>query len=182
MQSTSFKALRQRKCRSCGERYRPRNTLQRACSVRCAIALGRDDEKRKQRRENAQARAKLETRRDLLKKAQKAFNSWVKKRDAALPCISCGRHHTGQWHAGHYLSTAARPELRFEPLNCWKQCAPCNTHLSGNLVLYRAELVRRIGVEKVEWLEGPHAPKKWTVDDLRELQRNYRVLASLPRR
>lgn len=158
----------------------PRNTFQQACSVPCAIELGRVNAKRQARRENAQARAKLETRRDLLKKVQMAFNAWVRIRDSELPCISCGRHHNGQWHAGHYLSTAARPELRFEPLNCWKQCAPCNTHLSGNIALYRAELVRRIGGEKVEWLEGPHAARKWTIEELMELQMHYRMLRENP--
>lgn len=168
---------RPRKCKTCREPFKPANSLQRACSIRCAIQQGRATARRAARKENAARKAKLMTRRDWIKRTQAAFNAWVKLRDAHLPCVSCGRHHNGQYHAGHYLSTGARPELRFEPLNCWKQCAPCNTHLSGNLILYRAELIKRIGAEKVEWLEGPHDPAKWTIPDLQELERHYKRLA-----
>lgn len=165
-----------RPCGHCQQLYVPARPLQSVCSPRCAV--------RKVKAEAAEERAKVKTQREKLKtraqwlkEAQAAFNAWVRARDAELPCVSCGRHHDGQWHAGHYLSTGARPELRFEPLNVWKQCAPCNTHLSGNLVLYRAELIRRIGLEKVEWLEGPHEPCKWTVDELKEIKARYARMA-----
>ena len=46
-------------------------------------------------------------------------------------------------------------------------------HLSGNAVLYRRALVELIGVEKVEWLEGPHEPKKYTIDDLKAIKAEY---------
>ena len=105
--------------------------------------------------------------------AQAAFNKWIRLRDAHLPCISCGRHHQGQYHAGHYRTVGANPELRFEPLNVHKQCAPCNNHKSGNIVEYRINLVSRIGQDAVDWLEGPHEPKRYTVDQLREIKREY---------
>jgi hypothetical protein len=47
-------------------------------------------------------------------------------------------------------------------------------------VLYRAELIRRIGLAGVERLEGPHPTRKYTVDDLREIRDTYR--AKLKRR
>ncbi len=102
-------------------------------------------------------------------------NQYIRLRDADLPCVSCGRFHDGQWHAGHFRSAGGHPELRFEPLNIWRQCAPCNTHKSGDLVNYRAELVRRIGAEKVEWLEGPHEAKRYTIDDLKAIKAEYRA-------
>lgn len=89
--------------------------------------------------------------------------------------MSCGRHHDGQYHAGHYRTVAASPELRFEPLNVHKQCAPCNNHKSGDIVNYRIELVKRIGAEAVEWLEGPHEPKKYTVEQLKAMTAEYRA-------
>jgi hypothetical protein len=109
-----------------------------------------------------------------MQEAQASFNAWIRARDADKPCISCGRMHDGQWHAGHYLSTGARPELRFEPYNCHKQCAPCNTHLHGNLVLYRTALIERIGLIRVKRLEGPHPPAKLTIEDLRAIRDEYR--------
>ena len=102
------------------------------------------------------------------------MNKFIRARDADKPCISCGRFHGGQWHAGHYLTTGARPELRFNELNIHKQCQPCNTHLHGNLVLYRVNLIDRIGLDMVEWLEGPHEPLKLTREDLIELRNTYR--------
>ena len=130
-----------------------------------------------ERKADAAKRERLKSRSDYAKEAQTAFNHWVRLRDKGRPCISCGRYHQGQNHAGHFLSVGARPELRYEPLNVWLQCAPCNTHLSGNAVLFRAALVREIGVEKVEWLEGPHEPRKYTVDDLKEIKRIYSAKA-----
>ena len=110
------------------------------------------------------------------KDAQQAFNAFIRERDADQPCISCGRWHNGQYHAGHYLSVGARPELRFELFNVHKQCAPCNTHLSGNAVLYRRALVEKLGLELVEWLEGPHEPRRDTVDDLKAIKAHYTTL------
>jgi hypothetical protein len=119
-------------------------------------------------------REAIKTRSQWMKEAQTAFNAYIRARDQDKSCVSCGRHHEGQWHAGHYLSTGARPELRFNEDNCHKQCQPCNTHLHGNLVMYRAELIRRIGLYAVERLEGPQTPKKYTIPDLKEIRDEYR--------
>ena len=116
----------------------------------------------------------IKSKADWAREAQTAFNAWIRARDEGLPCISCGRHHQGQWHAGHYLSTGARPELRYTESNVHRQCAPCNTHLSGNAVLYRIGLINRIGADAVEWLEGPHELPKWTADDYRAIRDTYR--------
>lgn len=123
----------------------------------------------RERKEKAKRRA------DWIREAQQACNEWIRERDRDLPCISCGRYHEGQWHAGHYLSTGARPGLRFNPRNIWKQCQPCNAHLSGNLINYRINLIARIGLEAVERLESDHEQKKWTIDQLREIRDNYRA-------
>ena len=48
---------------------------------------------------------------------------------------------------------------------------------SGNLGPYRMELIKRIGQEKVDWLEGPHEPKRYTIDDLKAIKAHYRALA-----
>lgn len=109
-----------------------------------------------------------------LKKAQAAFNAYIRSRDKSDPCISCQRHHEGQYHAGHYRTVGSCPELRFDPLNCHKQCAPCNNHLSGNLVLYRQNLLVKIGQEKLDWLEGSHEPKRYSIDDLKAIESEYK--------
>ncbi|PHS59313.1 MAG: hypothetical protein COB03_03190 [Alteromonas sp.] len=116
----------------------------------------------------------LKTKGEHLREAQTAFNAYIRLRDAEEPCISCGKFHTGQYHAGHYRSVGSSPELRFEPLNNHKQCAPCNNHLSGNLIKYRINLIEKIGLEKVEWLEGPHEPKRYTIEQIKEIKVHYR--------
>jgi hypothetical protein len=173
-----------RKCRHCRQPFTPANSLQVACSLPCALELapGIAEKKRKaveaeKRKAHRAARQKLKTRQDWLREAQQAFNAWVRERDHGMPCISCGTTTAGQWHAGHYRTTKAAPELRFEPLNCHKQCAQCNNFDSGNIVEYRLSLINRIGADKVDWLEGPHEAKKYTIDDLREIRDYYRALA-----
>jgi len=35
-------------------------------------------------------------------------------------------------------------------------------------------LIEKIGLERVEWLEGPHEPKKYTIDELKGIRDLYR--------
>lgn len=126
------------------------------------------------RAETKRRKEKLKDRQEWAKDAQTAFNAFIRSRDEGQPCISCGRHHQGQYHAGHYLSVGARPELRYTEINVHRQCAPCNNHLSGNAILFRIGLIKKIGVEAVEWLEGPHELPKWTIDDYKSIRDEYR--------
>lgn len=113
---------------------------------------------------------------DLKREAQQALNRWiVHVRDKDRPCISCGRHHEGAWHAGHYLSRGAAPQHALNPLNVWKQCAPCNTYLHGNQAAYRMRLVELIGADAVEALESDNAPRKWTREELTAIRDEYRA-------
>lgn len=161
-------------CTQCGKPFMRRTTLQSVCGPLCAVRHVRATKKAAAKATKARREA-IKPRSQWLREAQAAFNAWVRMRDAHKPCVSCLRMHDGQWHAGHYLSTGARPELRFDPANVHKQCQPCNTHLHGNLVLYRAELIRRIGLSEVEWLEGPHEPTKYSADELRKIRDEYRA-------
>ncbi|MEE4341452.1 recombination protein NinG [Pseudomonas alliivorans] len=179
------KAPKAKKCRvpECGASFVPQKLGQAVCSPACAIvdaprnqAKARKALAQVERSEIKVRKEKLKSRADHMRDTQTAFNAWIRERDIGLPCVSCGRHHNGQWHAGHYRSVGGHPALRFEPLNVWRQCAPCNTHKSGDLVNYRAELVARIGVDKVDWLEGPHEPQKYTIEELKALTAKYRAL------
>ena len=179
------KPAKPKKCRvaTCRASFVPSRMGQAVCSPACAMidAPRHAPKARKaladvQRAEIKVRKEKLKSRADHLKDTQQAFNSWVRERDALLPCISCGRHHQGKYDAGHYRTVGSNPALRFEPLNCHKQCVPCNQHKSGNIVEYRINLVLRIGAEKVDWLEGPHEPQKYTIDELKALTAHYRAL------
>ena len=182
--SLSAKQPRPKKCSvtSCRASFVPKESFQSWCSPDCAVVIARrrQEKKRKElaaigRREIKVRKEKLKSRADHLKDTQIAFNAWVRARDAELPCVSCGRHHQGKYDAGHYRTVGSNPALRFEPLNCHRQCSPCNTRLSGNIVNYRIELVKRIGAESVEWLEGPHEAKKYTIEELKAMTAECRA-------
>lgn len=167
-----------KKCRQCKSQFEPHNSLQVVCSPKCALALAKDQAAKKIEKERKawikRGREKLKTRSDYIKDAQREFNKHIRLRDHHRPCISCGTYNAGQFHAGHYRTTKAAPELRFEELNAHKQCAQCNNFDSGNIVEYRINLIQRIGQEAVDWLEGPHEPKKYTIDDLKHIIAHYR--------
>lgn len=177
---------RRKRCPECRVMFTPARARQAVCGeIECAIAHGQSEKGRAiagkalaevGRREIKVRKEALKSRSDHMKDTQQAFNEWVRHRDAALPCVSCGRHHEGKYDAGHYRTVGSNPALRFEPLNCHKQCVPCNQHKSGNVIEYRLELVRRIGIVNVEWLEGPHGPQKYTVEELKALTAKYRAL------
>lgn len=174
--------MKAKRCKYCRESFVPARPLQSACGVQCAIALtnagkekARKAKEARELQEHRQAKERIKTKGEHAKEAQAAFNEFIRLRDESLPCVSCGRFHDGQWHAGHYRTVGANPELRFEPLNVWRQCAPCNNHMSGNVVNYRIELVKRIGADMVEWLEGPHEPKRYTIEDLKAIKAEYRA-------
>ncbi len=113
--------------------------------------------------------------------AQVAFNDYIRTRDRFKPCISCGAEPSefgrgGGRDAGHYKSRASKAgsRFRFHPLNCWAQCKRCNRHLNGNMVDYRVNLVKRIGLETVEEIEQNQSPKKWGHTDLRRIKAIYK--------
>jgi len=167
--------LKPKKCKVCKELFVPVKPLQSVCGFGCAIEKSLADRLKKEKKQlrEDKVRFKDKDRRTWLRIAQAAFNKWIRGRDRELPCISCNRFHEGQIHAGHYLPTSTRPSLRFHPDNVWAQCQPCNTHLHGNIVPYRQELLRRIGAERLEFLEGIHQTKYWTIIELKEIKDKY---------
>jgi 5-methylcytosine-specific restriction endonuclease McrA len=180
----SFAPPKLKKCKApgCSIRFQPVNTLHNACSWPCSLILARVKREREERaalqtrrRETKAALERIKTRREWLKDAQTAFNAWVRQRDAGLPCVSCGAIQAGQWDASHYSSIGAAPEIRFHPDNVHRACSVCNQHKSGNAIEYRLGLIKRIGAARVEWLEGPHEPAKWTIDEIKSIRDLYRA-------
>lgn len=174
---TSERKVRTRKCavKSCRQPFEPRSMTHKCCGAACAADFAMSERARKERKERQEGLKALKRRADYLKEAQTAFNAFIRARDADLPCISCGRHHGGQYHAGHFRSVGAQPALRFNEANVHKQCAPCNNHLSGNVVEYRIRLVQKIGVAAVELLEIEHEPARYTIEDAQRIKETYKA-------
>lgn len=87
----------------------------------------------------------------LIEKVKDVFHPFIRKRDEGQPCISCGKYHVLQ--AGHFYSAGEYPALRFLEDNVNGQCKHCNYFKSGNLIPYRLNLIKKIGVERVEHLD-----------------------------
>jgi len=186
------KAKREKRCKSCRQAFKPSQSTQVVCSPNCALAWARKQERLRAKKAAKEQRAKHRAERERLKpkskvmaEAQTAFNAFIRLRDEGHPCISCGvnnlpEKYGGSWDCGHYLTRGAHPELRFEELNAHRQCKSCNggagkwSRKSHTVQQdYRINLIDKIGLAAVEWLEGPHEPKRYRIDDLREIKALY---------
>lgn len=179
-----------RRCRNeqCRKLFEPTfSSLQVACSPECAHAWSRTTQgqnhvAKAKRKEHRERKAALKTKGDWLAEAQVQFNKYIRLRDYDQPCISCNtppNDRTNFWDCGHYRSVGACPELRFEELNAHKQCKKCNrtdSGLSGNIVEYRIRLTNRIGVRKLNWLEGPHVMPRLRIEDIKFIKSKYTAL------
>ena len=96
---------------------------------------------------------------NLLLLATNHFNEYIRLRDTENgigQCISCKKVlkiPSAQAQAGHYYSAGNYPMLRFDESNVHLQCKKCNYFLSGNLLEYQVNLVKKISIEKVKWLD-----------------------------
>ena len=176
--------MKPRRCKEkapgCEGEYLPRSSFQQTCgNIACAMKKAVRDRQKKLAAQRARTRAErlaIKSRGEWLKDAQQVFNKFIRLRDNGKPCISCNQNHGGQYHAGHYLSRGARPDLRFSERNTHKQCAPCNNHLSGNLANYRINLIEKIGEAAVVELEsGPRGRSDWSILEIQEIIRTYKA-------
>ncbi len=174
------------RCLCCNEKFEKKYKSQQGRFKFCLLKEECIAEWRKVRREYEEAENKkawnkekkvrkeaLKTRGDYLKELQIVFNGWIRLRDQGEPCISCQKPCKKE-NAGHFQAVNKKPELRFEPLNVHLQCEYCNTYLHSNATEYRKQLVKKIGVDKVEWLEGKHEPLKLTIPEIILMKEEYK--------
>jgi len=174
----------QKTCKYCKQKFTPERPKAICCSPDCAYDYGLKVKSKAEAIQKQEDRKiikmkldAIKTRSEWMKETQTEFNAYIRIRDDKEPCISCGRHHQGQYHAGHYRSVGSNPSLRFDELNVHKQCSVCNNHKSGNLIEYRINLVKKIGQTGLDYLEGPHEPKKYSIDELKEIKSTYKQKA-----
>jgi 5-methylcytosine-specific restriction endonuclease McrA len=186
-----LKTVKEKKCRECGNKFKPSMTTQTSCSPICAIAQGKKkvarDKQELKKVELKQSRARVESVQPLSyyhKKAQAAFNAFIRERDAGQPCISCGKPDDGshQRHASHYKSVGSSRELRYDEMNVHAACSVCNNHLSGNIQGYTPALIEKVGINEFDRLNGPQKSKKWSREELNEITSKYRKKAKEIRR
>ena len=154
-----------RKCKTCGKKYEPFNSLQKACSPKCALALVDKNKKKKIKKDLTEFRKGDKSLAKLRAEAQKEVNAYIRLRDENKPCISCGSL-SQDVDAGHFRSRGAAKHLAFNTFNIFRQCKRCNRYLGGNYSEMRKGVIERIGLERVERLENDNQVKRFDRDYL----------------
>lgn len=181
-------------CQVCQKPYTPQRMGQVVCSPVCAIKMARASVKKRldadkqEKREHKAKKEAAKTRQQWLAEAKTAMQAMRRLEELAKGrgCMSCGRSQQeveagdwrpgGYWDGGHFKSKGAFPELALEPLNIWLQCKSCNAG-SGKYARkgytvnssFEAGLVAAEGQDLVDWLNGPHKPKHYDIDDLKAI-------------
>lgn len=168
-----MKTKKEKKCRYCGEKFIPYNSLQPFCFKSECIQAHNETQRLKKARK-VKKEYKEQDKSLQLKLAQQIVNKYVRLRDQEKPCCSCGHISGRQFHAGHYESAGGNQHQRFYTLNIHKQCSICNNHLSGNLVKYRTFMINKYGIEKVEAIEADHSRGNYSVKYLHRLIKVFR--------
>jgi hypothetical protein len=164
------------RCKHCKDKFVVKYFLQKYCMEKDECIKAFVDSKKKNDIDVKVSKMKenLISHKDYIKLFQIVFNSYIRQRDKDLPCVSCGRTKVDEWHAGHYIASTYQYH-RFNPDNVHKQCNQCNTHFRGNLIPYRIELLKRIGLERVEYLENTrHMMLEITIPELKQLINEYK--------
>jgi len=105
---------------------------------------------------------------------RKWFHIYIKARDLFVDvdgkikgrCIACNKiwvvefwndgtiKNPELWCASHYFLADRFASVEFDESNVNLSCYNCNRYLSGNLALYKINLVKKIGKEEFELLEN----------------------------
>lgn len=173
--------MREKKCRSCQRSFKPMNTLQVACSPKCALSLAVQKREKEQRKKHREDKDRIKSRSEWLSEAQSAFNKYIRSRDAGRDCVSCGKPDNGnhQRHASHFRSVGAASHLRFNLLNVHSSCATCNNIKSGNILGYLQELPNRIGRERTYYLVNANFEKRYSIEYAKRVKKIFNKRARI---
>jgi len=179
---------RQKKCRTCEDKFTPFNSMQVVCgNIQCAITEG----KKSQKKANRKAKKEFydNDSKAVKKKLTTTCHKYIRLRDKDKPCISCGRYDHeitepltgGKWDAGHWKTKAAFPEQRYNEYMIHKQCKSCN---GGNAKYtkkehsvsqsFKTNLIEKLGLKHVEWLGCYQGAQNLTLDDLKDITKYYK--------
>lgn len=172
---------RKRKCAICRTPFEPRSITHKACGEDCAKEVAKQVREKQCRKEEKAQRAVDKAKKESLKplsffekKAERACNEYIRLRDEGNGCISCGTMTSPSFQAGHYKSVGSNPTIRYNEDNIWLQCSKCNVFWGGNVIEYRKNLIEKIGLERVEALEGWHPPIKMTRELALEIEAHFK--------
>jgi len=167
--------MKSRKCKYCKQAFEPSVFLQKNCFEPNCVAEWINEVKEKNwKKKKAKLKMDLMTVQDYIKLAQQVFNKYIRLRDAGNNCISCNKKPLKE-NAGHFYNANNHWSVRFNEANVHLQCEHCNTYLSGNLIAYRENLLKKIGISEFELLSVEATKtRKFTIDELKEIIATYK--------
>ena len=163
------------RCKNCKEKFEPVRFNQKYCLKDECIRVFVEEAKSKAwKKTKKNMQENLETIQDLVKATQIVFNKYIRLRDKDELCISC-KQKPKKSNAGHYYNANNHWNVRFNENNVHLQCEHCNTFLSGNLINYRENLLKKIGAEEFQLLEAEaNKTRKFTKEELKEIIEAYK--------
>lgn len=188
------------RCKICREKFEAKYFLQKAClNPACLAEWAKQDRQARQKKSDKVRREALKKSSEWLSEAQSAFNKYIRLRDYKDPCISCNKSKEeiegdqgwkvgGCWDAGHFQTRGAKGQLRFVLFNVHKQCKSCNggsgkfSHKAATVdEKFRLNLIKKIGLEKVEYLESNNEldERKKDIDYLKRVKKIFNKKARL---
>jgi hypothetical protein len=160
------------RCKYCKDKFEKLHFLQKWCLKPECIKKAKDDHWKKVTK--PKLKKELLSVQDYIKIAQKVFNDYIRERDKGNNCISCGKPPKKE-NAGHWMNANNHWAVRFDENNVHLQCEHCNTYLSGNLLNYTPNLIKKIGQKNYdELVEKAKTTRKYTIDELKQIIETYK--------
>jgi len=172
------KQLKDKVCRVCETKFKPFRSTAIVCGWECANIYAKEINEKKEKKDWQKRKATLKKEllslSDWLKLAQQVFNKYIRERDKNQLCISCQKPPLKK-NAGHFYNANNHYNVRFDERNVHLQCEHCNTFLSGNLISYRENLIKKIGIKEFKQLsEIAHVTRKYNIQEIKELIELYK--------
>jgi hypothetical protein len=163
------------RCKNCKEKFNQVRFNQKYClKDECIKVFVQDAKDKEWKKRKSKLKNDLLTLSDYLKLTQQVFNKWIRQRDAGLNCISCNKKALKE-NAGHFYNANNHYNVRFDENNVHLQCEHCNTFLSGNLLNYRENIIKKIGEKEFKELElRANKTRKFTKEELKEIIETYK--------
>jgi hypothetical protein len=139
------------KCSFCKKQFTQFNSLNKVCSIKCAIELGKlKPAKVNYKRVNSQLKSELKKQNtDYGKLLQKKVQHIARIIDKGLPCLATGTN--GQIHGGHIYARGGNKNIKYNLHNIHRQSAHSN-HYQTNDVKMQEGIIREYGKEYLEFI------------------------------